>query len=37
MAAKKDSDGDTIRLTEQDIPGAELPKTPEICTVVILR
>ena len=27
----------TIMLTEQDIPGAELPKPPENCTVAILK
>ena len=34
----KEKEGDTtIMLTEQDIPGAELPKPPENCTVAILK
>ena len=36
--ASKEKEGDTtIMLTEQDIPGAELPKPPENCTVAILK
>ena len=36
--ASKEKEGDTtIMLTEQDIPGAELPKPSEHCTVAILK
>ena len=37
MASKKKEGDTTVMLTEQDIPGAELPKPPENCTVAILK
>ncbi|XP_015768406.1 PREDICTED: uncharacterized protein LOC107347056 [Acropora digitifera] len=37
MASKEKEGYTTIMLTEQDIPGAELPKPPENCTVAILK
>ena len=37
MASKEKEGYTTIMLTEQDIPGAELPRPPENCTVAILK